>query len=122
MREAGGFDRILVLLGSRQAVRVGGDSMIPTLDDGDVVIIKSRFIPEIGDVVLVDHPFKQSVSMLKRIAEITDSGRFELRGDNLDESTDSRTFGSVPLEYIKGKAVCRLKRNDRRRGTGSKIS
>jgi len=122
MREAGWFDRILILIGLRQAVRVSGTSMIPTLDDGDIVIITRGPRPGDRDVVLVPHPFKRSVSILKRIAAITENGRVELRGDNPDESTDSRTFGSVPIEYIKGKAVCRLKRNDRGKGISSTIS
>jgi nickel-type superoxide dismutase maturation protease len=122
MRDARWFDRILVLLRLSKAVRVSGSSMRPTLDEDDVVIIRSLSSPLVGDVVLVDHPFKKSVSMVKRVAAIAENGRVELRGDNPDESTDSRTFGSVPIEYIKGKAVCRLKRNDRGKGTSSTIS
>ena len=122
MREAGWFDRILFLLGIHKAVRVSGTSMRPTLDEDDVVIITRSFEPAVGDIVLADHPFKRGVSMLKRVAEVKENGRFELRGDNPGESTDSRTFGTVPIEYIKGRAVCRLKRNDRGKGTSSEIS
>jgi nickel-type superoxide dismutase maturation protease len=122
MREAGWFDRILFLLGFRQAVRVSGTSMRPTLDEDDVVMITARFRPAVGDIVLVEHPYKKSVSMLKRVASIAENGRVELRGDNPDESTDSRTFGSVSLEYIKGKAVCRLRHDDRGKGSSSEIS
>ena len=121
MREGGLFDRLLFLIRFRKAVRVSGDSMTPTLDDGDIVSI-ARAGPNIGDIVLAQHPYKQSVTMLKRVANIDENGRFELRGDNPTESTDSRTFGSVPIEYIKGKAVCRLKRNDRGKGFSPKIS
>lgn len=82
--------------------------MRPTLNDGEVVLIARCVELEVGDIVLAAHPYKQSVSMLKRVAAIDENGRLELRGDNLGESTDSRTFGTVPIEYIKGKAVCRL--------------
>lgn len=109
MREARLFDRILLLIRLRKAVRVSGDSMTPTLNDGDVVLIVTKSGANIGDVVLAQHPYRQSVTMLKRVATIDKNGRFELRGDNPDDSTDSRTFGSVSIEYIKGKAVCRLK-------------
>ena len=109
MRDAGILDRFLVLLGLRQAVRVSGTSMVPTLNDEDIAIVTARFTPAIGDIVLVKHPFKQSVSVLKRVAAIVENGRVELLGDNADESTDSRTFGSVPIEYIKGKAVSRFR-------------
>jgi hypothetical protein len=47
--------------------------------------------------------------MLNRVSAIDENGRYELAGDNPDESTDSRTFGSISIEYIHGKAVCRLK-------------
>lgn len=103
----------------RKAVRVSGDSMMPTLDDGDIVLIKRDTDTNIGDVVLAQHPYKQSVTVLKRIAAINENGRFDLRGDNPSASTDSRTFGSVPIEYIKGKAVCRLKRNSRGKDSSS---
>ena len=75
MREAGWFDRILFLLGLRKAVRVSGTSMRPTLDEDDVVIITARFTPAVGDIVLVEHPYKKSVSMLKRVASIAENGR-----------------------------------------------
>ena len=108
MREARLFDRILLLMWLRTAVRVSGDSMRPTLSDGDVVLIVRGVNANVGDIVLAQHPYKQSVTMLKRITAIDENGRFELRGDNPGESTDSRTFGSVPREHIKGKTVCRL--------------
>jgi hypothetical protein len=46
--------------------------------------------------------------MVKRVHAIDDEGRYSLTGDNPAESTDSRTFGSLSLEYIQGKAVCRV--------------
>jgi nickel-type superoxide dismutase maturation protease len=112
MREARLVDRLLFLIRLRKAVRVSGDSMKPELNDGDVVLIERDAEPRIGDIVLAQHPYKQSITMLKRITSIDENGRFELRGDNPGESTDSRTFGNIPGEYIKGKAVCRLKRKD----------
>jgi nickel-type superoxide dismutase maturation protease len=109
MREAGWLDRLLFLIGRRSAYRVSGDSMRPTLADNDVVYFEYCRMPAVGDIVLAAHPYKQSVAILKRVMAIDDHGRIELCGDNADESTDSRTFGNVPIEYIKGRAVCRLK-------------
>ena len=62
-----------------------------------------------GDIVLAEHPYKQGVKMIKRVIAIDGDGRYSLAGDNPDESTDSRTFGTLPIEQIVGKAVCRLK-------------
>ena len=82
--------------------------MQPTLNDNDVVLIESTSDVAVGDIVLARHPYKQSVKMLKRVANIDENGRFSLVGDNPGESTDSRKFGTVSIEYIYGKAVCRL--------------
>ena len=85
--------------------------MTPTLDDGDIVSI-ARAGPNIGDIVLAQHPYKQSVTMLKRVANIDENGRFELRGDNPTESTDSRTFGEIPEKDILGEVVGLLNKSD----------
>ena len=98
----------MFFLGRLEAYRVDGDSMLPTLKDGDAVMIATSQSISPGDIVLAKHPYKQSVKVLKRVEKIDDAGRFSLIGDNPAESTDSRTFGTVPIEYIYGKAVCRL--------------
>lgn len=82
--------------------------MQPTLNNNDVVLIEPTDNIAVGDIVLAQHPYKQSVRMLKRVDNIDENGRFSLVGDNPQESTDSRTFGTVSIEYIYGKAVCRL--------------
>lgn len=83
--------------------------MLPTLKDGDAVLINKKAAFETGDVVLANHPFKQSVKILKRIGEISADGKFSLTGDNADESSDSRSFGAVPKSEILGKVTCWLK-------------
>lgn len=96
-------------LGLREIVRVAGDSMRPALHDGDLVLVdlKSEGFA-IGDVVYVRHPFKMSVRMIKRIAEITDCG-FTLLGDNPSASTDSRTLGLISKSEILGKVTAILR-------------
>ena len=108
LREANWKDKLLYRIGRRNIFKVAGDSMSPTFKDGDAVMVSpdTRVAP--GDIVLAKHPYKQSVKMLKRVTSIDENGRYSLAGDNPDESTDSRTFGTVPIEYIYGKAVCRL--------------
>ncbi|MFL6373753.1 MAG: nickel-type superoxide dismutase maturation protease [Pyrinomonadaceae bacterium] len=96
----------------RSAVRVNGHSMRPTLEDGDVVLTQSTCHVAVGDIVLAAHPFKSSVTILKRLTAIDEDGRAELLGDAPDESSDSRSFGSMPLDQISGKVVCRLRRGD----------
>jgi nickel-type superoxide dismutase maturation protease len=102
-------DRLLYLLGRRLGFLVEGDSMSPALKNGDAVLIDSRANISTGDIVLAKHPFRQSVRLLKRLAEIGTDGKLTLLGDNSEESTDSRTLGGFSRDDILGKVVCRLK-------------
>ena len=102
-------DRLLYLLGRRVGILVEGGSMEPALTDGDTVLADPRASIEPGDIVVAQHPYKQSTRLIKRVAEITASGGYVLEGDNPDESTDSRTFGELPPGSILGKVICRLK-------------
>lgn len=102
-------DRVLFLLGRRLAFRVEGDSMAPTLNDGDTVLIAPHLKAKPGDIVLAKHPYKQSVKVLKRVAHVDTDGRYNLIGDNPEASSDSRTFGTVPATDLIGNVVCRLK-------------
>jgi nickel-type superoxide dismutase maturation protease len=107
--EANWKEKFLLLIGRRKGFLVEGNSMLPTLKDGDAVLIKRRARIETGDIILANHPFKKSVKILKRVKSFTAKGDLFLVGDNPPESTDSRTFGAVPLKYLIGKATCRLK-------------
>ena len=120
MREADWKDRILVVLGRQWAVRVSGNSMCPELEDGDIILVRRVRDLGVGDIVLAAHPFKKSVTMLKRITAIDAAGRMELLGDDPDESSDSRSFGNIPVEHIRGKAVCRLKHEDDKKSAREK--
>ena len=108
LREANWKDRLLYFLGRLRAFSVEGDSMLPTLKSGDTVLIDPNTKIEVGDIVLADHPYKSSIRVLKRVAEIEPSGDLILVGDNAAESTDSRTFGAVSIESIIGRVICRL--------------
>jgi len=103
------WEYVAYLCGFREIFLVQGDSMLPALKDGDVVLINPHAEPKTGDIVLARHPFKKSVQIIKRIREISPEGRYFLVGDNAEESTDSRSFGAIPAKDILGKAVSRLK-------------
>lgn len=105
---AGIYENLLLFLGLRTIYRIEGESMVPVLKSGENVLVDEKADVSIGDVVIARHPFKESVEMAKRITAIDANGKFFLVGDNSDESTDSRTFGPVSLEYIKGKVTSRL--------------
>lgn len=82
--------------------------MLPELKDGDEVLVNPNEPYKIGDIVVAQHPFKQSVVLIKRISEIDESSVY-LIGDNSAESTDSRTLGKIPRKDILGKVVHLLK-------------
>ena len=83
--------------------------MYPTLRDGEPVVVDltayREEAPAVGDVVLARHPFVRDMWMIKRIVGMADDGRYVLQGDNPVESSDSRSFGPVPLRSIRGRAV-----------------
>ena len=101
-------ERILFLLGRRQAFRVEGDSMLPILKSGDTVLVNPRAKIKPGDIVAANHPYIAKMKLIKRVESIDAQGRFVLRGDNPQESTDSRSFGSLAKNELVGKVVCRL--------------
>lgn len=82
--------------------------MNPTLKDGEVVLVDRAANIEVGDIVVAKHPVEQSGEVVKRVERITDTGHYFLLGDNLNDSIDSRHYGSVRSEYIKGKVIARL--------------
>ena len=84
-------------------VKVNGDSMWPTLRDGDIVrfeIVDSNLI-EPNLIVLFKHPFKKDFNLIKRISTVED-GEVFLVGDNPDPnaSEDSHNFGRINVKDI----------------------
>ena len=76
-------------------VQIHGDSMWPTLRDGDVVEAIQGLSPVVGDIVVAKHPFKK-MNVIKRVKRILGDGIF-IEGDNPDPigSEDSHNFGLI---------------------------
>ena len=102
------YEKALVLLGTRHKYICEGTSMNPTLKDGEVVLVDREAPIEVGDIVVAKHPIEQNNEVVKRVERINERGHYFLVGDNPDDSTDSRHYGAVTREYIKGKVVARL--------------
>jgi nickel-type superoxide dismutase maturation protease len=91
-------------------VVVDGDSMLPTLEEGDrllVLRIGHRRRLRAGDLVTLRDPRESGpVVLVKRVADL-DGGSADVRGDNPPASTDTRAFGRVPLASVTGKVLYR---------------
>ena len=86
--------------------RVEGTSMLPALKPGDVVIGKRGKVPQINDIVIA---WAHDKEVIKRIVDITDAG-YDLRGDNSIASTDSRSYGPIAKQHLKGVVIRVIKR------------
>ncbi len=111
---------LLWLVGRRRRYRIRGGSMRPTLSPGDQILVDplayTQTGPKEGDIVVTRHLYRTDVWMVKRVVGVLEDGRFFLVGDNPDESTDSRFFGTVPRSLILGRVVFRLPRFPLSRG------
>ena len=69
-------DEIAFNDGLREIFQVAGDSMLPALKAGDLVLVNPRAEFAVGEIVIARHPFKKSVKIIKRIAEILPGERY----------------------------------------------
>ena len=84
-------------------VIIKGDSMWPKLNDGDTIdcVEYTGQVVELKSLIVFTHPFKDSVTCVKRVSRI-ESERFFVEGDNPDPmaSEDSHNFGWLPKSLI----------------------
>jgi nickel-type superoxide dismutase maturation protease len=84
--------------------------MKPCLRSGQEVLVNlkayQQVSPKVGDIVYLRHPLRADTLMFKRVGAIQFDERFTVVGDNPSESSDSRQFGCVRKEHIKGQVVC----------------
>ena len=84
-------------------VVVNGDSMWPTLKQGSTAKFEriASNLVAVGQIVLLDHPFRPNLRIIKRVQSIEDSRLF-LVGDNPDPtaSEDSHNFGEVDVSSV----------------------
>jgi signal peptidase I len=93
-------------------VRVRGDSMAPTLVDGDFVACIPVKRALRGDVVVLRRA--EGPEVVKRVAAVGPArfgeadvmpGEIAVLGDNATASTDSRAWGAVPFGSVAGRAL-----------------
>jgi signal peptidase I len=98
---------------------VEGVSMAPTLSPGQLVLVwraaygirvpgVNRYIlrwraPRPPELLVVRSPVEQRW-LVKRCVASTEAG-VTVRGDNAEQSVDSRHFGSVAIDWVAGRAM-----------------
>ena len=100
--------------------------MTPTLLPGERLLFDrlayARSRPRTGDIVLVAHPLRPDLRLVKRLSHVPGDvsggqtlarGEYWVLGDNADESTDSREFGPVHRGDLLGRAWVRYWPTDR---------
>jgi nickel-type superoxide dismutase maturation protease len=81
--------------------------MEPALTEGDWIVVAPLFrAPRVGEIVLARDPRAPQRLVLKRVAAVQD-GACTLLGDRREASTDSRTFGAIPIRDLVGRAIFR---------------
>lgn len=81
--------------------------MLPTLTDGEFVLVDPRRKGSIGNLVLASHP-RRDLLIVKRIG--ADGPPIWLASDNPSVGTDSRSFGPVSPSNIEGMVTLVLNR------------
>ncbi|PWI15626.1 nickel-type superoxide dismutase maturation protease [Streptomyces sp. Act143] len=90
-------------------VEVTGPSMVPTLYDGDQLLVRYTGRVRSGDIVILRHPLQQNLLVVKRAAERRPGGWWVLADNPLGATADSNDFGVVPDDLILGKVRFRYR-------------
>jgi len=112
------------------SVRVEGNSMAPTYNDGDWLMARwadysmarnllTKLLHRlqsslaVGDVVVIEREEQPGIFYVKRIADVREPEcelpMIYVLSDNA-EGTDSRTWGWLPIHYVKARVEFRVKR------------
>ena len=120
------FCLFILILGNALVVTfytVQGDSMVPTLHGGSVLVINRlaylRSSPSVGDIVVVRYGINDEITFVKRVIAVEgqigilasgaqiniNTGQIFIEGDNKNFSTDSRSYGAIAVSQVVGKVI-----------------
>ncbi|MCX4548272.1 nickel-type superoxide dismutase maturation protease [Streptomyces sp. NBC_01387] len=88
---------------------VTGPSMVPTLLQGDQLLVHYGAVLRAGDVAVLCHPLQQDLLIVKRLIERREGGWWVLGDSSAAEAMDSRAFGTVPDELLLGRVRARYR-------------
>lgn len=102
-------DRGGVARGGWHLVRVRGRSMLPTLDEGDLLLVRAGARPRPGDVVVVTLPGGRPLAVKRLTGPDPDgTGGWWVERDNPVEGVDSWAVGAVAPHHLHAVAKLRL--------------
>jgi signal peptidase I len=86
--------------------------MAPTLVPGEWLLVERRSYarrpPRVGEIVLAADPREPTRELIKRVILVDEpAGTVDLRGDAPHASTDSRTFGALPISAVRWRVLAR---------------
>jgi nickel-type superoxide dismutase maturation protease len=84
---------------------VRGEAMEPTYKEGDYLLVKKQDNYQKGDVITFKYPKDQKQHFIKRISDIPKEKEYFVLGDNLKHSSDSRSWGTVSHDLVRGKVI-----------------
>ncbi|CAD8083368.1 unnamed protein product [Paramecium primaurelia] len=93
-----------------------GQSMHPTVKDGELVIVQRAFYKiQKGDIIIAKSPVRPDYTVCKRIVHLEDEidpngnkvpkNHVWIEGDNGKVSFDSKFHGPIPINLIQGRVI-----------------